>query len=59
MKRSQAVQKIFDLIRTTPLIDVEDDKVCAEKVMDLIEDLGMYPPDTVIEGHMCTMWDPE
>jgi len=29
------------------------------QMLELLEDLGIYPPDTVIEGHDCTMWSPE
>ena len=46
MKRSQMIEKLFDLIRTTPLRTVEEDKICAEKVLDLVEELGMKPPLT-------------
>ena len=44
MKRSEMVQKVFDLIRTTKLISVEDDLKCAEKVVALMEHSGMKPP---------------
>lgn len=45
MKRSKMVKKIFKIIRTSKLITVEDDEICAEKILCEMEELGILPPE--------------
>ena len=62
MKRSEAVLKMarFYSIRHCMVEAnyITFQEFCSE-MLELLEEIGIYPPDTTIEGHECTMWSPE
>lgn len=41
LKRSEIIWEIFNLVRTTALKTIEDDKICAEKIVSKMEELGI------------------
>jgi hypothetical protein len=59
MKRSQAVT----IIRDRLYYRINGCTICPEwlasAILEDLEDAGIYPPDTVQEGHDVTMWDKE
>jgi hypothetical protein len=59
MKRSE----MLEIIKKPLYYRINGCTVCpdylADEILSAMEEAGIYPPDTIQEGHSVTMWDKE
>jgi hypothetical protein len=55
MKRSEFLKEVLNHTSNTVCINTEQ----VDVMLEIFEELGMYPPDREYQGHSVSEWEPE